>query len=400
MFALSLIRFNQNKMKNHLYTFILLLSSTVCLFGQNIDFNDQSTMGNLYIRMYGHVDYNQKIDNTVRRNGVVDVHRLVTLFGYQFNARTQFVTEIEVEHGDEIFIEQAFIKHQFNQGIGLKAGVLLTPMGYINEYHEPTLFHSVERPTLDKLIVPTTWREIGIGVTGLIQSASLKYQAYLMNGFLSHDGDSGLIKGSNGLRSGRQKALRSVYSGHPNLATKLEYFGLESWKFSLSGYFGKTQSVLYNGLLRDDAAAIARADSSVVNVAMFGLTAGYNKKNLDFKTQFIYAALGNTDEYNRFTNRDLGSAMMGYYAEIAYDVKGKEGKAGALIPFARFSQVNTHASVEEAIETNENYDQTIFTFGLNWIPANGAVFKIDYQFFNNKANNDYQQFNAGIGFWF
>ena len=49
---------------------------------------------------------------------------------------------------------------------------MLVPMGIVNEYHEPTTFNGVERPSMDKSIVPTTWREIGAGVTGKFDEVS------------------------------------------------------------------------------------------------------------------------------------------------------------------------------------------------------------------------------------
>ena len=39
---------------------------------------------------------------------------------------------------------------------------MLIPMGITNEYHEPTLFNGVERPSIASVIIPTTWREIGV----------------------------------------------------------------------------------------------------------------------------------------------------------------------------------------------------------------------------------------------
>ena len=50
--------------------------------------------------------------------------------------------------------------------LNLRGGLMLIPMGIVNEYHEPTTFNGVERPSLDSKIVPTTWREMGIGVSG------------------------------------------------------------------------------------------------------------------------------------------------------------------------------------------------------------------------------------------
>ncbi|NND24585.1 MAG: hypothetical protein HKO00_01055, partial [Flavobacteriaceae bacterium] len=130
---------------------------------------------------YAQIDYNQPEG----LNGNLDVHRLVMLFGYKFNDRVQFVTEIEYEHVKEVYIEQAFLSYNVNPNLNIRGGLMLVPMGIVNEYHEPTTFNGVERPNVDKSIVPSTWREIGIGVTGKFNEISLAYQAYLFNGFAS-----------------------------------------------------------------------------------------------------------------------------------------------------------------------------------------------------------------------
>ena len=56
---------------------------------------------------YGEIIYNQPEGN----NGELDVHRLVLLFGYTFNEKVQFVTEIELEHVEEVYVEQAFVNY-------------------------------------------------------------------------------------------------------------------------------------------------------------------------------------------------------------------------------------------------------------------------------------------------
>ena len=56
---------------------------------------------------YGEILYNQP-DNA---NGELDVQRLVLLFGYKFDERVQFITEIEFEHVKEVYVEQAFINY-------------------------------------------------------------------------------------------------------------------------------------------------------------------------------------------------------------------------------------------------------------------------------------------------
>ncbi|MCK5701363.1 MAG: hypothetical protein KAI29_09430 [Cyclobacteriaceae bacterium] len=359
----------------------------------------------LTIGGYAQIDYNQPLNSGTYNNGLLDVHRLVLLFGYKFNSRTQFITELEIEHVKEVFVEQAFLDYRINNYMNLRAGLMLIPMGIVNEYHEPPTFMGVERPLLDKYIVPTTWREIGIGITGNLPSANLKYQAYIVNGFSSYT-DGPTLRGSDGLRKGRQKGAKSFMSS-PNFTTKIEYYGFSGLNIGLSGYIGNTQSTLYNGLEKDNTDAIAQADSSVVGISMIGLDARYSQKGLQIRGQLNYANISNTDAYNNISNdadktNDLGSALFGYYLEAGYNVfQGAGNIKTELIPFIRYSEFDTHHNVEGELEKNDNYHRTVITTGLGWKVAPGAIFKIDMQFLKTKADNTFSTiFNAGVGIWF
>ena len=48
----------------------------------------------------------------------------------------------------------------------IRTGLLLIPMGFINEIHEGPTFHGNYRPMVEQVIIPTTWREVGVGVWG------------------------------------------------------------------------------------------------------------------------------------------------------------------------------------------------------------------------------------------
>ncbi|WP_372647441.1 hypothetical protein [Draconibacterium sp.] len=358
----------------------------------------------LLIGGYGEVHYNQPLSGDTYNNGKLDVHRVVMLLGYNFNEKTQFITEIEYEHVKEVYVEQAFLQYKLNNAINFRGGLMLVPMGIINEYHEPTTFNGVERPLVDNTITPTTWREIGFGVTGTILPASLKYQAYVMNGFNGYDG-SAKLSGAKGLRSGRQKGAESYVSA-PNFAGKIEYFGIRGLNLGVSTYLGKTQSKLYNGIDKDDDAAVAMADSSVVGISMLGLDARYSVKGLQLRGQLYYASLSNTDEYNVFTANDgsmndVGSAMIGYYAEAAYNVFRTVDTELQLTPFVRYEFLNTHSSVENNIAKNASYEKTAITTGLTLALTKGAVVKTDIQFVKNAATDTYAKtFSAGIGVMF
>lgn len=373
---------------------------------QNIADKLLSSNSKLTIGGYGEVHYHQPLNADVRQNGELDVHRMVMLFGYQFSEKTQFVTEIEYEHVSEVYVEQAFLQHKINKSINFRGGLLLIPMGIVNEYHEPTTFNGVERPLIDNKIAPTTWREIGFGLVGTIQPASLKYQAYLVNGFNGYDGTAKL-SGKNGFRSGRQKGASS-YISSPNFTGKVEYYGIYGLNIGLSGYFGDTQSKLYNGVAKTNEIAMAKADSSVVGIAMLGLDARYNRKGLQLRGQLYQVAVSNSEAYNKFTRKtggalnDVGSAMSGYYVEAGYDVfRPFEKLESELIPFVRIEGYNTHAKVGSNISENKSYKNSVITTGLTLKLAQGAVLKTDLQFVKSDADQKYAKvFSAGLGVMF
>lgn len=343
------------------------------------------------IGAYGEMLYNQPEGD----NGELDVQRLVLLIGYRFNDKTQFVTEIEMEHVEEIFVEQAFVNYNVANNVNLRGGLMLVPMGIVNEFHEPTTFNGTERPAMDNAIVPTTWRELGVGVSGRFNDLSLGYQAYVFNGFKSTEADgeggvSGFLQGSNGLRGGRQKGIKSTVDS-PTLSTKFDYYGIPGLRLGLSTYFGKTQAA-------DD---IETFDGANIGISMIGLDARYAYERFTARGQFIHASLSDTKEYNALTGRDLGSALQGWYVEGAFNLLPLNNEQ-KLFAFARYEMYDTHASTQGSLVENEAYDRTDVTTGLTYHIAPGVVLKADYQFRSSALEDSdvKDRLNFGIGVWF
>ena len=358
----------------------------------------------LYIGGYGQIDFNlPSRDGTIHKNGTLDVHRLVTFFGYNFNEKASFVSEVEFEHVTEVYVEQAFLDYKIKDNLSINAGLMLIPMGIQNLYHEPPTFNGVERTNVDKYIIPTTWREIGIGLSGRSLEHSLTYQAMLVNGFNGYN-DGGVLNGKNGLRSGRQKGAKS-YITYPDFAGRVSYFGHLGLSLGLSAYVGDSETKLYDGLDLADENAVASADSSIIGIQMFGVDARYELGSLQLRGQYIVANLSNTDQYNRFSGQDLGSKLTGHYTEIGYNLMGGiipsiTNDTEELIAFARYENYNTHKKVE-GIEINNSYNRTEITFGLGFKIAKGAMFKADYQIISDASSEDKRgQFNFGTAIWF
>lgn len=386
---------NFAQMKNLLLSLFLIFCWALASTQTTIDFQEDG-QDRLYIRLYAHVDYNKKIEGNINQVGKLDVHRLVTLFGYQFGKNTQFVSEIEVEHVKDIFVEQAFVKHRIKRGINLKAGLMLVPMGFVNEMHEPTFFYSVERPLLDKVIIPTTWREIGIGFSGLIYNLDLKYQIYLMNNPLGYNNEA-RISAAQGFRAARQKGAESIINTFPGLASQVEYFGLADAKVGLSVYHGKTNSTLYNGeeLTVQRQAAI---DSSSVLLSMITLHGSYNKKQWVLRGQYTFANYKNTGAYNAFSGSDVPNSMHGFYLTVAYDFIKSD--MVSLEPYVRYSYLDNHLDVNKELTRDDALRQNIYTIGVNYKPHPGVVFKLDGQAIRKANGHQFNTVNAGVGVWF
>jgi hypothetical protein len=347
---------------------------------------NENAFNGVTIGGYGQLDYNQPEG----ANGTLDIHRFVMFLGYKFSDRVQFVTEVEYEHATELYIEQAFLTYNISDKLNIRGGLMLVPMGIVNEFHEPTTFNGVDRPSVDGSIVPSTWREMGVGITGRFNEASLYYQAYVFNGFASVNG-SKVLGGSNGLRNGRQKGAESTINT-PNFSAKVDYYGIQGLRFGLSGYFGRTQA-------EDDVQDLDGAD---VGISMIGLDARYVNKRFSARGQYIQAILSDTDAYNVLNESDLGSELKGWYAEAAYNLLPltKEQKLDA---FVRYEKYDTHAATKDAnISRNLAYNRNEWTMGLSYHVAPGAVVKMDYQILDN-AINGYEskgQLNFGLGVWF
>src|ERR1700742_236303 len=93
--------------------------------------------------------------------------------GYRFDERTVFNSEFEVEHAvasaddsGEFEVEQFYVDHQLTDWVSIKGGLFLMPFGLLNEHHEPINYFGVQRNFVETLIIPSTWREGGLGLHG------------------------------------------------------------------------------------------------------------------------------------------------------------------------------------------------------------------------------------------
>src|SRR5579863_6020032 len=167
---------------------------------------------------------------------VIDLRRLVLFVGHNFNERIRFYSELEVEHAvasstdrGEFEVEQAYLDGLFTRHFNLRGGLIIMPVGIINVYHEPPTFNGVDRPDVDTLVIPSTWREAGFGVFGEIRTG-LSYQVYAVTSFNANG-----FTAQSGIAEGHQEA-QLAYAGDGGLVGRLTYEPILATIFGVSGY--------------------------------------------------------------------------------------------------------------------------------------------------------------------
>jgi len=361
----------------------------------------------LSIGGYGELLMGQVVDDG---NNTVDTQRVVLYFGYKFTDRIIFNSEIEFEHastednvqGDEgsVSVEFALLDFLLIQELNLRGGLLLAPFGIINEVHEPTTFFGVFRPLTERFIIPTTWRENGLGIFGdfnLNRAGSLSYKAYVMNSFNAR----GFTASSNrGIRTNGTESLFNDVA----FVSRIEYDPLPYLTIAGSIFLGNTGQ---NATI-DNPESPFNGQKVKGFFQMYEGDVQFQYMGFEGRGLFVYTTLDDAariNALNGFTgDESVGEDQWGYYVEGGYNVLSLVNATGQyfqyLAPFVRWDQFDTQAKVPSGFERNPANDRKDITIGLNYKPIPQVVVKAEYQWLDNNAGDSTNQFNFGLGYVF
>jgi hypothetical protein len=342
-------------------------------------------------------------------DNTLDALRAVLYFGYRFNDRIIFNSEIEFEHGSteenlngqdgEVSVEFSYLDFLLIEPANLRGGLVLAPFGIINEVHEPTTFYGVLRPDVERFIIPTTWREVGVGLFGGLSEyvpGSLTYKAYVMKSFDSR----GFTASSN--RDARQNGNRAL-ANNVAFVGRIEYDPFPGMKFGGSVFLGNT----------GQGESVNNPDSPLNGKKIGGFFQmyegdiqfqyrGFEARSLLVWTFLDDVALINAN--NGFTGEEsVGSQQWGWYIVGAYNVLSVANLGQYfqyMAPFVRYEKYNTQHRVPSGFFTNPANDRQNVAFGINYKPIPQVVIKADYRWNDNKAGTGKNEFNLGLGYVF
>ena len=331
-----------------------------------------------------------------------DLLRLVLYTGFKFTDRILVNAEVEFEHGitskkGEVAVEFLYLDFKLHDLFTVRVGNVLVPMGFINEVHEPPFFHGVQRPELERNLLPSTWNENGLGFYG--EFKGLKYRAYLLTGLqalseqkcvtddkgtpetsddvkLCDTGNTGFAD-SSWIRGGRQRGSKVITENWAG-AVRVDY-ERKMYQLGVSGYWGRSgQGQAVNG-------TVVKGE-----VFLFEAHATFRFKGLQARGLFVYGSLSDADVISNRQKKKVGSEVMGGYGEVAYDVLALAMPDAdmSLTPFFRFEGQNLHHALSPGTDVNADgtpdsadpaQQALTITAGLSFKPIGNVTLKADYQ---------------------
>ena len=341
----------------------------------------------------GYMDFHLNVPVDDPAPPVLDFHRFVLLFTHSFSDRVRFVGELELEHavvegleeGGELELEQAYLDFLVRPSFNFRAGMLLTPVGIINERHEPPVYHGVERPFVDTVIVPTTWFEAGAGIHGSLPRG-FRYRAFAMapldaTEFSAEEGLAGSAQ------NGSEAQVRNVA-----VTGRLEYLGVRGLQTGVSFWHGETG---FN---------VPRLD---IGTSLFEFDARYSRDRLEARGQFAHVFNSNTGPLNEALTRltgidpNIAEQLRGFYIEGSYRVLPRSAPHDAAL-FLRYENFDTQYRMAPGHVPLPQFDRDAWVVGATyWVDPDVAI-KLDYSHVRNQSTvvPGPKSFNVGLGWWF
>src|SRR5712691_4692507 len=316
-----------------------------------------------------------------------------------------FNSEIEYEFGSrEIDVEQAYVEWKVRPEFAFRGGIIVPAIGRFNTYHDSYLNLTTIRPLINQFIIPSAYRDAGIGIRGrfkLPRKMKFSYEADLVNGMqgVNADGDPTPFTRLLGQSSAAEPGLIAFQAERRRKAVvgRVGFSPIPGLEFGVSGYNGHfnkqgspTQSVT---ILFIDGSY--RRGSLLINgeYGRSNIVGGIPRKSpappaIDLNDPQTIAALAEFVA-QRSPGQD-GFYLEGTYRFASPIAKKKLDEGAYVAPVLRYEVVRLDRTIP-----NFYLNRSRTTIGLNIAPSSTVIFKLNYLF--NRTFGPVPRVPAGIG---
>ncbi|MDP2849497.1 MAG: porin [Sulfuricurvum sp.] len=331
--------------------------------------------------------YNDSVGSGNTKDAYGDTYRFIPYIGYKFSDTIILNSEIEFEHGNEVAIEQLYVDFILDPLATIRVGHQLVPMGYVNLYHEPTLFNTVQRPDVEKQLIPSTWHELGLSVYG--KTDSLEYQVGAFTALdMNHPTTGTPVSDKDWIRKARVGNESDKGMDNMAIVARLDYNGINGLQVGASAYTGKAGNAKVAG------------QSEEGQMTMVDIHATYQNEGFKARALYTQSHLSNADSYKT----DMPESARGGYLNLEYNILPLFTVSGARLPlFFQYENYNLATKMANGASFGRT---TSYTYGLNYFPHDQVVLKAEYMLRHNENSADTTKYinegiySLGLGFIF
>lgn len=349
----------------------------------------------LSIGGYGELYYSKYSSdgvNTGSKDAFGDTYRFIPYIGYKFSDNIILNSELEFEHGNEIAVEQLYVDFILDPLATIRVGHQLVPMGYVNLYHEPTLFNTVQRPDIEKQLIPSTWHELGLSVYGKTDNFDYTVGAYTALD-MNHPTTGTPVSDKDWIRKARVGNESDKGMDNMAIVARLDYNGINGLQVGVSGYTGKAGNAKVAGKPEGQ-------------MTMFDVHAVYQNEGFKARALYTESHLSNAGSYdsNVSDTTFMPETARGGYVNLEYNIMPLLTSSTDRMPI--FFQYENYNLATKTAGGGSFGNTESFTYGLNYFPHDQVVLKAEYLKRKNKNSTDVTKyidegiFSLGLGFIF
>jgi hypothetical protein len=333
--------------------------------------------------------------------------RGVVFLGYRFSERVLINSEIRldrdlIERGVATFPENytttdssaeanldlAYLDYIMSPELTLRAGVVLVPMGLINEFHTPEEYLGTRSGFGDLFTIPSLWHALGFGVAGY--KWVFDYRAYVMSGLnAAHFTEFGF-------RGGRE--ITSDTISHPSAVFRIDYNPFPGGVLGGSYYIGNS------GIFGLDKPVDLK-----IHTTLKELHGEFRWKGVFARAQYAIALLKSSTELNAILEKTglhgVGGRQVGGYVEGGYNLLASRNNGKMIMPYMRGEASNPQdalppASLALGLIKNHFVDFIIWIYGVEVRPVPPLSIKAEYEAIHDQNQIFWKEFHFDLSYTF
>ena len=322
------------------------------------------------------------------------VPRAVMFLGYRINERLVVNSEFRVDRdifdtdSAEASVDLAYLDYILNPAFSLRAGIVLVPMGLVNEFHQPNEYLGTRPGFGDIFTLLNVWHALGFGFAG--HKWGFDYRAYVINGL------NAAKFNEFGMRDGREITADTI--GNPGVVYRIEY------NFFPGGILGGSYYLGNSGIF-----GVPNPDDLKIHTTIKEIHGDLRWKGAQLRAQYAIGLMNSTGQLNAILEttglHGVGSRVVGGYVEGGFNLLAYKENGKMIMPYMRGEASNStdalpRPSLDLGLIKNWYVDFIIWIFGVEVRPIPALSIKTEYESTHDQNQIFHDEFHIDVSYGF